>query len=348
MSKSPEQPANKAPLECNYRPFIELECKLCHNLFDMYEISPMAIADVGARGDTDPFWSVFAANSTALFFEPEQQESERLKNRVKLSTNSRDVREIFFPVALGRESGTQKLYVTQDPSNSSLYAPNMDFFNRLPDQSTMKVVATQTVQTETLDACLAQADHQALDVLKMDTQGSELDILRGAEQTIAEGLLAVVAEVAFVELYQGEPLFADVDIFMRQRGFTCIDLDIRRWRRRSLPACYDGMRVGQTIYADVVYLKDPIGAPAKFAPQSVWRDKLLKLIALAERFSVPDYAMEIAEFARREGIIGTVEEAAIVALLHDNRITRYNDRRLLAPHFSSPRPFIPPKRSHRT
>ena len=54
--------------------------------------------------------------------------------------------------------------------------------------------------------------------LKLDTQGSELDILRGAG-TALDRCLGIEIEVEFVPIYVGQPLFADVDQWLRARGF---------------------------------------------------------------------------------------------------------------------------------
>jgi len=52
----------------------------------------------------------------------------------------------------------------------------------------------------------------------MDVQGAELDVLRGAGDRLSE-IKAVWMEVSTIELYRGQPLYYDVDVFMHQRGF---------------------------------------------------------------------------------------------------------------------------------
>jgi FkbM family methyltransferase len=325
----------KSADDTNYRPFIELECLLCKRLFAHESmISPIAMADVGARGDPDPFWSVFDKNSKTYCFEPEVAEAARLERQFEGSSVT------IFPIGLAAAPGEKTLYVTRDLGASSVLRPNKDFVGRLPDPSSMDIIDQQTIKVDTLDNCLHQANVPYLDIIKMDTQGSELDILSGAERFLKEGVLAVIAETWFMELYQHQALFSEMDVFLRNRGFVLFDIDIRRWRKRNLPATFDKMRIGQTIYADVVYLKDPIGFPDKFAINGPIRDNLLKLAAIAERLSVPDYALEIVEFAGKAGLISSAEEEEFSTLLRANSIIRYNDRRLVPPFFSSTRPFI--------
>ncbi|MBK6515614.1 MAG: FkbM family methyltransferase [Polyangiaceae bacterium] len=48
-------------------------------------------------------------------------------------------------------------------------------------------------------------------------QGATLDVLRGAEKTL-ESCVVVQCEAEFVPLYEGEPLFAEIDLEMRRHG----------------------------------------------------------------------------------------------------------------------------------
>ncbi len=116
---------------------------------------------------------------------------------------------------------------------------------------------------------------------------------------------------------------------MRSQGFALFDLDIRRWRRKRLSAAFDGIRVGQTIYADALYLKDPVeynNLPDDIDQQRV---KLLKLAALAEYFSLPDYGMEIIELATSLALIDQKEATRLVNLLDHNEIIGKRDRSFL-------------------
>jgi hypothetical protein len=70
----------------------------------------------------------------------------------------------------------------------------------------------------TLDAWSDDAGISAIDVLKLDTQGSELGVLRGARRRLRTAR-ALEVEVEFNPIYQGQPLFGDVDRFLRRRGF---------------------------------------------------------------------------------------------------------------------------------
>jgi Methyltransferase FkbM domain len=58
-----------------------------------------------------------------------------------------------------------------------------------------------------------------IDFIKLDTQGSELEILQGGVRALA-GVRCVEVEVEFNPIYRGQPLFYEVDAFMRGQGFV--------------------------------------------------------------------------------------------------------------------------------
>ncbi len=75
------------------------------------------------------------------------------------------------------------------------------------------------ITLSTLDDWTREAGVLAVDFIKLDTQGAELDIFRGAERTL-KSVRMLEVEVEFNELYTGQPLFGDVDRHLRERGFV--------------------------------------------------------------------------------------------------------------------------------
>jgi hypothetical protein len=71
----------------------------------------------------------------------------------------------------------------------------------------------------TLDVALKGYEIKTPILIKIDTQGYELEILRGNRKWI-ESADAVICEVSFESLYVGQPLFDDIYCFLRSCGFT--------------------------------------------------------------------------------------------------------------------------------
>ncbi len=81
----------------------------------------------------------------------------------------------------------------------------------------------RTVPAITLDQICQEKCTKGPYLIKIDTQGSELDVLRGAENVIQETKF-VITEVSFFQFFAGGPQFYDCVKFMKERGFVCYDM----------------------------------------------------------------------------------------------------------------------------
>lgn len=132
---------------------------------------------------------------------------------------------------------------------------------------------TLEVQTTRLDDVVGLPD---LDFLKMDIQGGELMALRHGQARLAQ-CSAVQLEVSFVPLYEGQPTFGEIDIWMRAQGFIphCFT-EVKRWSIAPVLRNNDfRLPFNQLLEADVVYVRDPT-TPELWDP-----DMLRRLILIA-------------------------------------------------------------------
>ena len=96
---------------------------------------------------------------------------------------------------------------------------------------------------------LDDLDISAKDFIKIDVQGGELSVLKGAEKTLSN-TLGVEAEVEFLSMYDGQPLFGEICDYLSKLDFEFVDfITIGRWERQS----FNGF--GQAVYADALFLK---------------------------------------------------------------------------------------------
>lgn len=177
---------------------------------------------MGARWGFASTWDELGDRYLAIGFEPDAEECRRLQELHRASGTPHRV----APVALGPRTGMATLHVARQPECSSLYPPSAAAYQRHPGLAMMAPESTITVELAALDDWCAAEGVDRVDVLKVDTQGAELGVLSGAEQALA-GVRAVEVEVEFNELYEGVPLFGDVDRFLRRTGFVL-------WRLRDL------------------------------------------------------------------------------------------------------------------
>lgn len=201
------------------------------------------LIDVGARGGIDSRWKPYYQNIEVLAFEPDPKECGVLNSQ----PFPYSVR--FLPVALGAQDGEEAtLNICKSPGCSSLLKPNMELCSAYPYGTEMEVVKRIPMILNRMDTVCA--DFQP-DVIKIDTQGTELDVLRGAGRLLND-TLAVELEVEFVSQYEGQKLFADVDIYMRKQGFMLRGIRRTYWRTK---ANYEHPYGGQIFHGDALYLR---------------------------------------------------------------------------------------------
>jgi len=172
--------------------------------------STIIIIDVGASLLEAPPYQPLIDNGVAhvIGFEPDEKEVKRLKETYE-ATHS------FFPYFIGNgNDGT--FHETTWVATGSLYPPKpsvLDKFQILGDVTTL--VAKHPVKTKALDDITEIKD---VDYIKIDIQGAELQAFRGAERLLS-GTTVIHTEVEFIEMYEGQPMFSDVDLYLRARGF---------------------------------------------------------------------------------------------------------------------------------
>ncbi|MBL1175880.1 FkbM family methyltransferase [Pantanalinema sp. GBBB05] len=259
--------------------------------------SLMTIVSVGSRklDLEDDFaqgaWGVFAPNLAIYGFDADA-DACAVAN-AELAARSINWTEQHFPVALGRTMGEVPLYITADPICSSLYRPNAAYVSRFAGlQTMMSPDFTIDMEVTTLDQACQDQGIEQIDFLKIDVQGADLQVLEGAAHQLAYSILAIRIEVEFSPLYLEQPLFADVDVYLRQRGFTLFDLQGGYGSRANLPI-RSTARAGQLLWGDALYLRDLIPAEQNLTFKTP--EHLLKLACMADVLDFPDYALELLE-----------------------------------------------------
>jgi FkbM family methyltransferase len=211
---------------------------------------PTAIVDVGANpiDGEPPYKAMLAAGLCEVTgFEPQADALARLEK-------AKGPRERYLPYALG-DGSERTLHVCELEGMTSLLVPDparLALFNLFPIWGSVKQQIP--VSTRKLDD-IAQITQ--LDFLKMDVQGAEREVLAHGRTKLTDTVV-IQTEVSFVPLYQGQPVFGEMDLALRELGF--------------LPHCVTGtkiwpiapMVVGDTpnrgirqlLETDMVYVKD--------------------------------------------------------------------------------------------
>ena len=75
----------------------------------------------------------------------------------------------------------------------------------------------------TIDEVVQDKQYKGPFLIKLDTQGTELDILEGAKATLDNTEL-IFLEVSLIEFYKGSSLCADIFEFMTENSFVLYDV----------------------------------------------------------------------------------------------------------------------------
>lgn len=206
-------------------------------------------------------------------------------------------------VLLGDYCGEQTFHYCNHTQASSTYHINRSVTDRWRWSATlgrdlMVEAEDRVYRVTTLDVWAKDAGVRRVDFIKLNVQGAELDVLRGAHKLLP-GVLGMLLEVSFVESYVGRPLFAEVDVFARDAGFTFFDFMWPHWLGRvanvGMPGEVEpGRRVGQCIEGHALYLRDPIARGDKCK----WpREDLHRLAVIAETYDQIEFAGEVLSFS---------------------------------------------------
>ena len=188
-----------------------------------------------------------AGHADVIGFEPNASELTRL-NRMK------GQHETYLPHVIG-DGARHTLYICHAPGMNSLLPPNpavLNLFHGFPDWG--RVLSTELVDTVRLDDVPKTA---GADMIKIDIQGAELMALSHGRTRLRDALL-IHSEVEFLPMYIGQPLFSEVETFLRGEGFVL---------HRFFPAVSRVVRpllvnndmyagLSQLVWADAIFIKD--------------------------------------------------------------------------------------------
>jgi len=119
----------------------------------------------------------------------------------------------------------RKLYVlNKRPQSSSMYEPDKNSLSvygfKEKDFHLFDIKKTEMVECDTLSSSLKELNINTLDYLKIDTQGAELEILKGLENFRP---LIIKCEVQIFPMYKKEPKWTEVTDLLYKLGYMVSD-----------------------------------------------------------------------------------------------------------------------------
>lgn len=268
------------------------------------------VVDVGARYGMHPSWRAWRGEMRYLMFEPDAAEAQRLRERLDPQVFT------VLETALDARDGERTFHLLRHRGLSSFLEPDLQsecFRHLKPGQA--DIDARLTLRTRTLDGLMREQGLQA-DFLKVDTEGTEHDVIEGALGQLRGGVLGVRSSCNFQPCFKGQKLFSQTHDLLLAEGFVLLNLDYRGYGyprlglfRKPDPVEPEDHRYGLLVAADAVWIRRPewcaqhaAGHAAQDAAgQAVRHDAaLLKLAQFCLLNNAPDVAVDLL----REHVLG--------------------------------------------
>ncbi len=193
--------------------------------------SPLLL-DVGSNyGQTIRKFRMDFDRPTIIGFEPDPTCYESLKRHFLKEDLTLE------NLGLGNENTTAEFKVYE--------VNGLQSFLDVSDQGmlkTSKIKETLSVEIKKLDDYVAAKQITTIDLLKMDVQGYELNVLKGAAKTLERHAIQVIyTEINFLDAYQGQGDFQEITVFLKTVGYHLVGIYNQSFRGSKMfhaDVCY--------------------------------------------------------------------------------------------------------------
>ena len=176
-----------------------------------------AVIDVGAStGD-------YALKARSMFPQAKIVSFEPLPNSFKiLKQNFKDDKNhLAYNFVLSNQKGVLKFNESSYSGSSSLLAMSKVHTDAYPYSANNNIIE---VSANTLDSVFENLNLEENILLKLDVQGAEALVLKGAINSLAK-IKVIFIEMSFVELYLGQWLFDELYAFLKQFNFRLVGIE---------------------------------------------------------------------------------------------------------------------------
>ncbi len=239
----------------------------------------IVIYDIGSRGGKFEEVENLKKFIEYIGFDADKNECDNLN----LKLNKFYAKSKFLPYFIGENNVEVDFHIYKYLGHSSTLLPN-ERFEILFDQGGFEILEKFKMLSKSIDFVQNSEDLSFPDILKLDTQGSEFEILKNADN-ILENTLMISTEVEFIEMYKNQKLFFKISELLYDKGFELIYLN-RVFHNRNN---FNGESRGQLIWGDALF------ARREDKLEKLSNDKIIKYVILLINFGHLDIAKNIID-----------------------------------------------------
>ena len=237
--------------------------KKISDLLDKNLNKKFTLLDIGAANGANGRWNIISNKITTILVEPHRESAKNLKQKglevIESVLHSEDDKEIKF-------------YNTRKPECSSFYKPNFHHLKNFLDKDRFEIVSEDIFSSKSLDSEIVKFRQPSF--IKIDTEGSELDILKGSTKTLLN-VFGLEVECSFHQLRESQPLFEEIRSYLKNLDFVFIDfVSLIRWEKDNFGFS------GQPQITDALFLKNEETIIKKFNKNEISHDDLLNYFVI--------------------------------------------------------------------
>lgn len=264
---------------------------------------PIVLIDIGAVGNPPSHWLPLKDEIHLIGFEPNKDECRKLNE-----SGCGYKKSEFLPYAIGECDEKRPFYITEYHECCSLLKPDFEWLQRFDYGSYFNLKQIIEVETLSLDSIEKFSDLR-IDALKIDAQGNELPILQGAE-SILKNVFLIEVESGLHKNYENETTFDELSPYLRQRGFTCMEVFTQPAQRRKNKARHWECAKGQSMACESIWIRDLIRSDYRFL-HSLTKSDFLSILSLCWLFGYSDYALELINHEILSQLLDEVDKISL-------------------------------------
>lgn len=247
---------------------------LTKHMSNILDGQALTLIDIGAAGDIELRWKRVNGLLNYIGFEPDDRSYAELRNKLNKCRKYE-----VHKTALWSSKREINFHLCRGWQQSSHFQPNYDLVNKFPQKERFDVEKVGKFPAEPIDNLV----QTKVDFIKIDTQGGELEILKGGKKTL-DNVFGLELELGFAPIYTAQPLFKEIGDFLEKHDFIFVDfVSLRRWERHDINSSF-----GQLVFGDGLFMKSPEYISLTYMHDNAVINRYVAICCLYNRFDLVD------------------------------------------------------------